>query len=333
VNEPEETHKEPAVLLSRVAEAVYWTGRYLERAETTARIIKVHTELYLDLPKSAGIGWTPLLAVTGSEEAYGLAHDGADEDRVVSFLVSSDENPGSLLASLAAARENLRVTRAVFPRETWETLNALYVDAADTCAHAISRRTRLRWTDEVVAGCQRISGALAGTMSHDAAYSFLRLGSHLERADMTTRVLDVRAGMPDDGPAQQEQPYADLLWMSVLRSLGAQQMYRRSVQNRVWGADVLRFLLRDRTFPRSFLHCLDAMENCLGFLPNAELARAACIAAAQHVEGSRTTSLSWGGLHDYVDELQLDLVRINDSLCDTYFHREPGERLRALASA
>ena len=75
------------------------------------------------------------------------------------------------------------------------------------------------------------------------------------------------------------------------------------------------------------------MENCLGFLPNAELARAACIAAAQHVEGSRTASLSWGGLHDYVDELQLDLVRINDSLRETYFHREPGERLRALASA
>jgi uncharacterized alpha-E superfamily protein len=329
----DDDRKEPAMLLSRVAEAVYWTGRYLERAEITARIIKVHTELFLDLPKSAGIGWAPLLAVTGAQEVYGLSHDGAEEDDVVAFLVSSADNPGSLLASLAAARENLRVTRAVFPRETWETVNEMYADAAERCAHTLTRRERLRWTDELVAGCQRISGALAGNMSHDAAYGFLRLGSHLERADMTTRVLDVRAGMPDDGPAQQEQPYADLLWMSVLRSLGAQQMYRRNIQNRVWGADVLRFLLRDRGFPRSFLHCVDAMERCLELLPNADAARAACIAAAQHVEGSRTASLSWGGIPGYVDELQLDLVAINDALSDTYFHREPGERPRVLASA
>ncbi len=119
------------MLLSRVAESVYWAGRYLERAEATARLVHVHTELFLDLPKAAGVGWAPLLAVTGSGDAFRHRHTRASEEKVVDFLAASPEHPGSVVASVAQAHANLRVTQAVLPGEAWGVLNQLHLWAAE----------------------------------------------------------------------------------------------------------------------------------------------------------------------------------------------------------
>ena len=183
------------MLLSRVAESVYWTGRYLERAEATARLVQVHTELFLDLPKAAGVGWSPLLAVTGSGDAFRTQLlRGRPRSEVVGFLAVDADNPGSVVASLAQARANLRVTRAVVPREAWEVLNELHLWAVGHLDEAVDRRTRVCVDGPrraAAASCSR--GSLDGTMSHDESYSFLEIGRFLERADMTTRVLDVQA--------------------------------------------------------------------------------------------------------------------------------------------
>jgi uncharacterized alpha-E superfamily protein len=307
------------LLLSRVAESVYWTGRYLERAESTARIVKVHTHLFVDLPKSAGLGWAPLLATTGSAAAFDDHHRRLDEELVVGFLLTDHRNPSSVLSSLEQARDAVRLTRALFPREAWEALNDLYLLATETCEHAIDRRRRLRWADEVINGCQRITGTLAGTMCHDAAYSFMRIGRHLERADMTTRVLDVRAGMLLDEPNQQLRPYTDLLWMSVLKSLSAHQMYRRSVLTRVKGSEVLKFLLRDEQCPRSVDHCLTEISRCLLELPHHEAAMQVCAEIERKLVTPRVTSLAWEGLHEFVDELQLQLIELHERTAATYF--------------
>ena len=127
------------MLLSRVAESVYWAGRYLERAEATARLVHVHTELFLDLPKAAGVGWTPLLAVTGSGQAFRHRHTGASEEEVVDFLAISAEHQGSILASVAQAHANLRVTQAVLPSEAWGVLNQLHSWVAQTRHEAVDR--------------------------------------------------------------------------------------------------------------------------------------------------------------------------------------------------
>jgi uncharacterized alpha-E superfamily protein len=320
-------------LLSRVAESVYWTGRYLERAESTARIVKVHTELFLDLPKSAGLGWTPLLATTGASDAFQDHHSRAEEELVVGFLIADRRNPGSVLASLEQAREAVRVTRAVFPREAWEALNDLYLIATETCEEAISRRGRLAWADEVISGCQRITGTMAGTMSHDEAYNFMRIGRHIERADMTTRVLDVRAGTLIDDPARQLRPYHDLLWMSVLKSLAAYQMYRRSVPSRVKGAEVLRFLLRDPQFPRSVEHCLTEISRCLLELPHHEEAMTVCASIETRLVAPRVSSLAWEGLHEFVDQLQVQLIELHDRTAETYFLADTEPTPALLASA
>src|ERR1700738_1724187 len=266
------------MLLSRVAEGVYWTGRYAERAEATARLIKVHTELFLDLPKSAGVGWSPLLAVTGSGDAFSTQYSNAAEDEVVAFLVVDADNPGSVIASLAEARANLRVTRTVLPRQSWEVLNGLFLWAVDTSSEAVDRRTRLAWMDHIIRDCQLFTGSLAGTMCHDESYSFLEIGRFIDRADMTTRVLDVQAEILIGQGADTVRPYADITWMNVLHSLATRQMFLRHGRPGASGPEALRFLLKDPRFPRSVEHCLTGVSRCLLELPAHTEPMAGCAA-------------------------------------------------------
>jgi uncharacterized alpha-E superfamily protein len=306
------------MLLSRVAEAVYWTGRYLERAESTARLVHVHTELYIDLPRSAGVNWTPLLVVTGSTVPFGELYRGDAEDDVVRFLTIDDRNPGAIIGSLHRARANLRTARPVFPRELWEGVNNLYLLSVEDAEGAVPRRSRMAWLDAVIAECQRLTGITSGAMSHDEAYAFLRIGRHVERADMTTRVLDVCAATFFHAE-EQLRPYADVTWMSVLKSLSAYQTYRRRTQSRIRGADALAFLLRDPQFPRSVEHCLIDISRSLVDLPHHDAALALCSDAEALVADAMVQAMDWRGLHRYADRLQRELANLHQAVVATYF--------------
>lgn len=307
------------MLLSRLAESVYWTGRYLERAEATARILAAHTELFLDLPRSAGVTFAPLLAIAGSAEHFDEVRGDPTEEAVISWLAADRANPASIVASLAQARENVRTTRQLFPREAWEIVNHTYLCAVEEAEHVVHRRSRLRWLDDVAVDLQRLTGLLAGAMHQDETYSFLRVGRHLERADMTTRVLDVRATTLMGPPDEVLRAFVDVQWLSVLRSLSAHQAYRRRVQGRVSGPEVLRFLLQDPQFPRSVEHCLTQIAQSLLELPRHEDAMAVCARSQQQIEEARVRTLAWDGLHEFVDELQLQLAALNDVTTTTWF--------------
>jgi uncharacterized alpha-E superfamily protein len=319
------------MLLSRVAEAVYWTGRYLERAEGTARLIRVHTELFVDLPRSAGVNWAPLLVVTGSTVPFAELYSNDAEDDVVRFLTVDSRNPGAVVGSLEQGRANLRTARAVFPREMWEGLNRLYLLSIEDAELAVPRQSRTPWLETVMAECQRLTGIMAGCMSHDEAYAFLRIGRHIERADMTTRVLDVCAATFFHSE-DQLRPYADVTWMSVLKSLAAYQTYRRRSQSRIRGADALSFLLRDPQFPRSVEHCLITISQSLVDLPHHDLPLSLCAEAEALVSDAIVPSMDWAGLHRYADSLQRELGTLHDALTEAYFGAEP-IRASALATA
>jgi uncharacterized alpha-E superfamily protein len=315
------------MLLSRVAESVYWAGRYLERAEATARLVHVHTELFLDLPKAAGIGWTPLLALTGSGEAFRDRQPEISEEQVVDFLATGADHEGAIVASIARAHANLRVTQAVLPIEAWEVLNELHLWASQTCHRAVDRRTRLAWTNQLIRQCQLLSGLLEGTMSHDDAYAFLEIGRGLERADMTTRILDVQAGIllgQHDGASA----YADLTWLGVLRSLSAHQMFRRTVGSSVSGPAALQFLLRDQQLPRSVERCLIEISRALLELSRHHQPMAACAAIQQMLERTDLDSPEGEGptataLHEYSNRLQDGFAALHEQLVATYFQMKP----------
>lgn len=307
-----------AMLLSRVAENIYWAGRYLERAEATARLVKTHTGLFIDLPRAAGLGWTPLLAVTGSAEVYEQEHIGTSEDDVVSFLLADSAHLGSVVSSVSRAREALRGTRALVPRRSWEIVNEMHLWANDTCTGGVDRRARLGWTEDVIRWCNLLSGSLLATMTRDDAYSFLEIGRFVERADMTTRVLDVQAGILMADEARDLHPYSDLTWLAVLRSLGAEQMFRRANGGLVSGVDAVRFLLRDPAFPRSVEHCLIEVSRWLLELPNHERPMTGCAQVQRRLDTVDESDLTADALHAAVDDLQEGLGSLHDSVHDTF---------------
>jgi len=318
-----------AMLLSRVAEHLYWAGRYLERVEATTRLVKTHTELFVDLPRSLGLGWAPLLAVTGSREAFDDDYDRVTEDDVVTFLLAEPTYQGSVVGSIEVVRENLRVTRGLIPRRLWEVVNEtrrwVNVSAQAGCA----RGSRIMWCEEVIRRCHTVMGAGAATMSRDLAYAFLEVGRMVERADMTTRVLDVQAGLLMRAGEDAPLPFTDLTWMAMLRSLGAEQMYRRQMGGVISAANAVRFLLREPAFPRSVEHCLIAISQLLVELPSRTEAMAAATDTYRLVHAVAPEDLDVDGLHEFVDDVQLALGRLHDQLAATYFPVRPAEAERS----
>jgi len=314
-------------MLSRVAENMYWFARYLERAENTARLISVHTNLLLDLPKTLTFGWAPLIAITGCHEGFIKKYQDFTEQNVIHFLLGEKENSGSLLSSLVLARENLRTTRDIVPREAWEHLNDLYLFANDYMDRGLSRYRRHDYLKHIIGCSQLIAGLLEGTMSHDTTYDFILLGRNLERADMTTRILDVRSEDLLIRHYKQLSPFDNIQWMSVLKSLTGYQMYRRHVRMRVTAGDVLRFLLQDENFPRALAFCLKGMEDSLRRLPRHHSLLSHIDDLSGEVQQADIRELAKAGaaLSSHLDDLQLKLAGLHDQISAIYFSSEPIE--------
>lgn len=310
------------MLLSRVAETVYWLGRYVERAENTARLVLVNANLMLDLPKGIPLGWEPVLNITGGTDLFYEHYSEPSERNVLKFLISDRHNPSSIISSLNQARENLRTTRVLTPRAAWESLNDVYLYAKDHLSSGITRRGRHQFLHYIIESSQKLTGILSATMSHDKAYTFIRMGRNLERADMTTRVIDVRAGNLIPERVEDLKPFEDIQWMSVLNSLAAYQMYRRHVHMRVRRQDVLRFLLQDVEFPRSVLHCLGEVVSCLNQLSRNDNPLRTLGFAQRHIREVDVQKLMGSRLNAFVDEFQVVLGRLHEQIADTYFGGE-----------
>ncbi len=316
-------------MLSRVAERVYWLGRYLERIENTARLVNVYGNVLLDLPRPAKLVWESLLAITGSVEAFEERYTRADERNVVKFFLADANNSSSIMMSVNAARENARTVREIVPSNSWEGINDLHIYIQDHIDEGLARRGRDEFLTRVINTCQFIVGGLDSTMSRDAAYRFLDAGRHLERADMTSRIVDV--GLANvfpwvtwmhggNVPQGAQSPYESVLWMSVLRSLSALQMYRRLVPERVRADEVVTFLLQDEHFPRSISHCLKAVEESLDELPQDERAVAAALAALRHVRDADIDGiLRKERLHQFIDDMQVDFSEVHEAIAQTWF--------------
>lgn len=306
-------------MLSRVAENLYWMARYLERAENTARLTNVNANLLLDLPKPVQPGWEPLIEITVGGDLFRQLYQSADERSVVRFLIGETTNPGSILSSLAMARENARTVRDFIPREAWEQVNAVFLQAKSNLASGLGRRRRYEYLRDIILGVQTLTGLLSGTMTHDDGYEFLRMGRNLERGDMTIRIIDVRSANLLPNSSGELTPFENIQWMSVLKSLSAYQMYRRAMQVRVRRPDVLKFLFKERLFPRAFYHSLCEVENCLRTLPRRDLPIAHVERIKELVTASRPETMSQEVLHAFIDELELQLIKLNTAISNTYF--------------
>jgi uncharacterized alpha-E superfamily protein len=317
-------------MLSRVAQAVYWCGRYLERADNTARFIDVNLHMSLDAPIAFSDQWEPLVLITGSKDAFYDRYEEATRDAVLQFLTHDNENPSSIVSCLSQARENARSTREVMSSEVWEQINRFYLTVSNRSAHLRSTRDAFAFYSEVKLLSNLVAGVADNTMSHDEAWHFFRLGRMIERADNTTRLLDVKYFLLLPSIDGVGGPVDDMQWTMLLGSASALEMYRKRF-GQVSPVDVVDFLLLDPHFPRSVLFCLvhadDSLRDISGSPPGAYRNRAEQWLGLLKAElaYASVSEIIASGLHEFLDGLQSKLSKVGFAVREAFFNIQPVE--------
>jgi len=308
-------------MLSRVAERVYWLSRYVERVENTARLARVHSQLMFDLPRSAKLTWYALVEITSTEDYFEEHYDGRTEKNVMNMLLSDRDNSVSLMSSLWWARENTRTTRDILPREAWIHINELYLMVNENKERFTTRSERNKLLEKIIKACQAWSGMLSSTMSQNETYRFMKLGMAIERADMTSRSLDV-GGLFAAQVEQSDVDYQDdsILWANLLKSVSAYFMYRQHYQTEIMGQDVVDFLMHDNEFARSVRYCLETMHTMASKLPNNQMVTHAIEELMSTMDNSTEFVVGSSDLHEYLDELQADLSKIHSQFYAIWFN-------------
>jgi len=304
-------------LLSRVAERLYWGARYLERAEDVSRVLRSFGDVLADYPGS-GMQWSSLVAVAGAGGKEAMDVVPSEESAVVQYLLADREHANSIAVSIERSRENLRTCREVMPREAWVAVNDLSLFVRGAAAKSIDRRRRERLLTRVIDDSRRLDGVLQSSMTRDEAFEMWRLGRYLERADMTTRVLGVRAASLLALPAGAHEEFAEVQWMGVLRSLSALQMYQRATRGPINGAAVVRFLLFDHRFPRSVAGCLAEIRASTLRMPSHTTVLGTVESVDRALRRSRPAADDGVALDAAMDGVQLALGRLNDVMHEQY---------------
>ena len=305
-------------LLSRVAERIYWLGRYMERADNMARLITVNANMLMDLPVRLPLGWRPLIDITGAGALFDTLYNEASERNVCRFLTCDARHPSAITGAISAARENARTVRETMPGPTFEHVNDLHLFARSALGPNLSRGKRHAALEGINSRVQRLEGFLSQNMMHDAQWQLLRLGNRIERADMTTRIIDVRSAdlLP---PGHDLAPFQEIQWRSVLGSLNARQSYQAAIGAPVSRSLVLEFLLREPGLPRSYAYCLTAMRRHIRSLPRHEAPLHACDEAQRELEAADVGALDRQSLHLFLDECQVRLAQLHEAVADAWF--------------
>lgn len=320
-------------MLSRVADSIYWMNRYIERAENSARYLEVIQQLVLDLPHEDGPNqWAALIAVSGDRDSFYARYDLAKQSTVFDFLTLDAENPNSMLCSLFQARENARSIREAIPSEMWEQINRTYLmlrDAVRTQRHLDEPAVFL---SHVRKACVLIYGMADATMTHNEGWHFARMGRLLERADKTSRMIDVKYFMLLPEVEYVGSPYDAIQWSALLKCISAFEMYRKQYHD-ITPINVVAFLILDRLFPRSIRYCLVKAEESLHAITGSlsgtfgngaeqRLGRLRSELDYAHVE-----EIIHAGLHEFLDQFQGKLNKVDDAIFEAFFAHKPQELL------
>jgi len=314
-------------MLARVAENVYWLSRYLERIENTSRMINVHGRSLMDMRAvDVDEGWLRLIAISGLTDLFFEHFEHASEANVTRFLISDTRNPGSLLNGTIAIKHNLRSSRDIFPKQLYEKISTLVRYTKHVTDDGITLSNRRSFLDMIERQVLEISGAVHGSLRHDQAYRFMRMACYLERADMTSRVLDV----PSSASISENQsgalvPFENLDWTAALQSLSAVQMYRRHVRRPVDAVGCLNFLLNDSQLPGACRFCFEHLDRCLEHFKHNSRARASVDQLISQLTNADIPLLARDASirHEYLDQLQMGLLVTGNIIAETYFPPVP----------
>lgn len=308
------------MMLSRVADRLYWMARYLERTENTARLVNVHSSLLMDLPESMEIDWYTPIRIFNAEEAFGKYDKPVNETNVMQFMIAERDNMSSIMTSFSGLRENVRTSLDLLPDEAWEQVNQTYIQLQSALPSLNSRHSRQALLRNVMSGCQRIRGVLDSHMSRDYAYDFMQIGKHMERADMTSRTLEMTALLLSDARSEALRRYDGIVWSSLLSTLGARQMYLRHKNSRIEGNQVMDFMVCDRAFPRSLTYSLAHVDQYLARLPEPALVRTISNRLLKQFEEQDIAAIPVNQIASFMDSLQAELTTLHTQIGKQWFY-------------
>ncbi len=308
-------------MLSRTAESLYWMGRYIERAENVARIIDVSHRLEAQGRVHGGneTEWRAVLEILSAEGRYAETHDGFDQESVTAYVTLDQSNPSSIWNCVYAARENARALRATISAELWECVNATWLGLRDLDMAGLQSRGAREFFDWVKERSHQFRGVTHGTMLHNEAFAFNRIGTFLERADNTTRLLDTKYTLlaPQTGDGANADPATSYYeWGAVLRAVSAFRAYHQVYKDVITSERVAEMLVLRADMPRSLRFCFD---NVTGHLETLGTGRQL---ECERLSGEFRARLRYGrmeriletGLHEFLDEAKSRISNISVQL-------------------
>ena len=324
-------------MLIRVADSIYWMNRYIERAENVARFVDVNLNLLMDNPVGMQQQWEPLIAVTGDRELFQTLYPEPSANNVLNFLTFDRRSPNSIRSCVRAARENARSVRETISSEMWQQINSFYLMVEDAAkarpddVEQLDLPTIYQFYKDVVVASHRFVGVMNATASWNESWHFGRLGRLLERADKTSRILDVKYFLLLPSVTEIGSPLDSLQWIALLKSASAYEMYRK-VEHTISPSGVARFLILNAQFPRSIKFCLRHAEESLHTISGTSIGVCNPIISSERALGRLRAELEYAtfeeifqqGLHEFLDRFQQRLNTVGNCIYNDFI-AIPGE--------
>ncbi|MEO0378384.1 MAG: alpha-E domain-containing protein [Cyanobacteria bacterium P01_A01_bin.17] len=322
-------------MLSRVANSIYWLNRYIERAENVARFLEVNINLMLDIPTGIEQQWQPLVTTTGDRAFFEQHYGDATAENVIQFLTFDQQYPNSIFSCWQMARENARSVREIISSEMWSEVNAAHQMVSEA-SKDLSISDLSDFLEQVKQASHSFVGTTDATLSRNEAWHFGRMGRFLERADKTSRILDVKYYVLLPSATDVGTLLDELGWMALLKSASAYEMYRQSSQqHRITPAGVSGFLILDPEFPRSVQFCLWQAEQSLHRITGTPLGswhipiERSLGRLRSEMEYLMIDEIIDRGIHEFLDQLQQSMNEVNNGIYETFFALPPLETTAA----
>jgi len=320
-------------MLSRVANSLFWMSRYIERAENVARLLDVNLQLLLDFrsldDEKLRDHWMPIVQTTGDQDSFVTQHQRATAAAVAEFMVFRQENPNSIVASICQARENARMVRDQITSEMWEELNRLYLFVLSPQARQVWNESPTDFFNQIKTSSLQIIGLTYATLIQNEGWWFSQAGHFIERADKTSRILDVRYHtLPARGLPTTVTQVEAVEWSAILRSCSAWDAFKSLYGADVRPRNVAEFLLLNEDFPRSVRCCVDRLNYALRSISGVSSRRFSneaeklCGRLSAELQFTTIEEVFEAGLHDYLDQVQLKLNNVGVALFNAYIFQK-----------
>jgi uncharacterized alpha-E superfamily protein len=311
-------------LLSRTAEHLYWMARHIERAENLARVLDVTYSMSLvpHVAEAEASLWLPALEISGNVEAFEKEYDECNSSNVIKYLAMDENNPSSIYSCLRSARENARSVRVAMSSETFENINTLWLEFSQFFGVDLAKGGLTEFCDWVKSRSHLFRGVSFGTMLRDDAFSFIRLGTFIERADNTARLLDVKYHilLPGDEEVGGVVDYYE--WNAVLRSVSAFEAYQKVFSDTIEPWRVAELLVLRSDMPRSLRACFDEVAHILEHLMGNKNNECRRIAGELHsrLKYGRMENIFKSGLHEFLSDFLVDNNRLGIEIQRTFLN-------------